>query len=127
MFFNIDCYILAIYDKKIKVRIVDRDILSKFQTNINNLYKNKKRNDVSITHDSTADIYYLNIQKQTKFIVDKNKYHYNTIKELTGCMVNISGQSKYYSFSVENESLGTESYEKNIKRGYSLICNKISL
>jgi hypothetical protein len=47
MFFNIDCYIIAIYEKKIKIRIADKESLEKFIKNINNLYKTKKGNEVT--------------------------------------------------------------------------------
>ena len=41
MFFNIDCYIVNVYEKKIKIHISDEESLLKFQQNIDKLYKTK--------------------------------------------------------------------------------------
>ena len=124
MFFKISCYIQDINEKKIKVKIVDDDDLTKFQNNINNLYKTKKGSELENTHIKDTDkkinnVFYLNIMKRTKF--DIKDFKYDNLKSLIGTNVNISGESKYYSFVINNEF--TE--EKKYKKGYSLVCNKI--
>lgn len=119
MFFNIDCYIMEINEKKIKVRISDTDSLIKFIKNLDNLYKTKKGINVTDKKDieNLKDYFYLNISKKTKFNI--NNFNYNNLKDLIGVNVKISGESRYYSFSIENGD------EKIFKTGYSLVCNKI--
>jgi len=128
MFFKISCYIQDIKEKKIKIKIVDEDDLIKFQNNINKLYKTKIGSELENTHIKTVDddiikkinnIFYLNIMKKTKF--DIKGFKYDNMESLIGTNVFISGESKYYSFIINNEF--TE--EKKYKRGYSLVCNKI--
>lgn len=119
MFFNIDCYIVNIYEKKIKIHITDEESLLKFQKNIEKLYKTKAGSKVTdVKSAENISTFYLNYSKKTKFEI--HNFNYNNIKELIGVNVKISGETKYYSFSVE----GTE--DKPIfKTGYSLVCNKI--
>lgn len=119
MFFNINCYLLEVNEKKIKIRIIDHDSLEKFQRNIDNLYKTKKGMDLTDKKNNERDYYYLNISKKTKFNI-KN-FNYNNLKDLIGVNVVISGETKYYSFSIENEE-----GNRFFKTGYSFICNKIS-
>lgn len=125
MFFNISCYIESIIDNKIKVRIIDINNLLKFQNNINGLYKSKKGSLVSNKHSSECDIFNLKINKKTKF--DLGKLNYSDINNLKGVNVNISGESKYYCFPVEDINNGMCEFTKEKKyiNGYSLICNKI--
>lgn len=122
MFFNIDCYIIDADDKKIKVKIIDKDSLDKFIKNLNNLYKTKTKKGIPEVEkkdfDNIQDKFYLKISKKTKFNI--NNFNYNTLKDLIGTNVKISGESKYYSFTIENNE-----DEKIFKTGYSLICNKI--
>ena len=122
MYFNINCYILDINEKKIKISISDNAVLLKFQNNINNLYKTKSGS--LVTDRKLADcvndinVFYLNINKKTKF--DIIHFDYNNMSELIGVNVNISGESKYYAFNIEDDN------NKVIyKTGYSLVCNKI--
>jgi hypothetical protein len=133
MFFNIDCYIVGVYEKKIKIHITDEESLLKFQTNINNLYKTKS--GLQVTDKKNADgvsTFNLTYNKKTKFYI-KN-FNYDNIKDLVGVNVRISGESKYYSFNtivpnnIENDIYNetSESKCKSIfKSGYSLVCNKI--
>ena len=51
MFFNIDCYIMDVSEKKIKIKIADKDSLEKFITNLDNLYKTKKGKEVTDKRD----------------------------------------------------------------------------
>ena len=119
MFFNIDCYIVNVYEKKIKIHISDDESLLKFKQNIDKLYKTKngsKVTDIKIAEG--VKTFYLNINKKTKF--DIKNFNYDDIKDLIGVNVIISGESKYYSFSID------QSEDKKIfKTGYSLVCNKI--
>ena len=46
MFFNIDCYVMYVSEKKIKIRISDQESLDKFIKNLDNLYKTKKGQEV---------------------------------------------------------------------------------
>jgi hypothetical protein len=110
-----------ITDTKIKVRIVDDDNLLKFQANISGLYKSKRGKLVSNIHNSSSecDIFNLKINKNTKF--DLKRIDYTNLSNLIGISVRISGQSKYYCFSVTDEFTS----EKKYINGYSLNCNKI--
>ncbi len=121
MFFNISCYIEIITETQLKVRIIDADNLLKFQKNINGLYKSKKGESVSNKHNysSECDKFNLKINKKTKF--DLNRLDYPNLNNLVGTNVNISGESKYYCFSIIDEFTD----EKKYINGYSLICNKI--
>ena len=119
MFFNIDCYIVNVYEKKIKIHISDEESLLKFQQNIDKLYKTKIGSKV--TDIKTAEgikTFYLNINKKTKF--DIQNFNYDNIKDLIGVNIIISGESKYYSFSLDQSD-----DNKIYKTGYSLVCNKI--
>ena len=120
MFFNIDCYIMDVSEKKIKIKISDQESLEKFIKNLDNLYKTKKGKDVTDKKDieNLKDYFYLNISKKTKFNI--NNFNYNNLKDLIGVNVKISGESRYYSFSIE----GNEG-DRIFKKGYSLVCNKI--
>ena len=129
MFFNIDCYIMDVSEKKIKIKIADKDSLEKFITNLDNLYKTKKGKEVTDKRDiegikeNLKDCFYLNISKKTKFNI--NNFNYNNLKDLIGVNVKISGESRYYSFSIEsNNNIDGES-NKIFKTGYSLVCNKV--
>ena len=123
MFFNIDCYVMEVSEKKIKIRISDQESLDKFIKNLDNLYKTTKGKEVTDKKDieNLKDYFYLNISKKTKFNI-KN-FNYDNLKDLIGVNVKISGESRYYSFSIES----SEGCENNriFKTGYSLICNKI--
>jgi len=141
MFFNINCYIMDVSEKKIKIRISDQESLEKFIKNLDNLYKTKKGKEVTDKRDieNLKDTFYLNISKKTKFNI--NNFNYNNLKDLIGVNVKISGESRYYSFSIEgngfeniNENINenvnenvSENVETNkiLKTGYSLICNKV--
>lgn len=120
MFFNIDCYIMDVSEKKIKIKISDQESLEKFIKNLDNLYKTKKGKDVTDKKDieNLKDYFYLNISKKTKFNI--NNFNYNNLKDLIGVNVKISGESRFYSFSIE----GNEG-DRIFKTGYSLVCNKI--
>lgn len=129
MFFNIDCYIMDVSEKKIKIKIADKDSLEKFITNLDNLYKTKKgkevtdKRDIESIKENLKDCFYLNISKKTKFNI--NNFNYNNLKDLIGVNVKISGESRYYSFSIEcNNNIDGES-NKIFKTGYSLVCNKV--
>jgi hypothetical protein len=121
MFFNVSGYIVNINDDKLQLRIIDDDDLLKFQTNLNKIYK--INDNININNK----IYKFKINKKTKFII-KN-YTYNSLNELQGIYVTISGYFKYYSFcfnttmvnEINNELEDTKKY----KTGYMNICNKI--
>jgi hypothetical protein len=121
MFFNVSGYIVNINDDKLQLRIIDDDDLLKFQTNLNKIYK--INDNININNK----IYNFKINKKTKFII-KN-YTYNSLNELQGIYVTISGYFKYYSFcfnttmvnEINNELEDTKKY----KTGYMNICNKI--
>jgi len=121
MFFNISGYIININNNKLKLKIIDNEVLTKFQKNINKLYKTT--NEINLEDN----IYSFKINKKTKFII-KN-YNYNNLFELNGVFVNISGYSKYFCFELENNILNEINneieIEKKIKKGYIYICNKI--
>lgn len=121
MFFNVSGYITYISDSTIKIKIIDKDDLIKFQRNINKLYKK------NIDTDNNTNIYNFKINKKTKFII-KN-YTYNNYSELIGIFITISGYSKYYCFSINNNILNEINNEledeKKYKQGYIYICNKI--
>lgn len=121
MFFNISCYIENITENNIKVKIIDSENLLKFQKNINGLYKSKKGESVTNKHScsSECNIFNLKFNKKTKFELDR--FNYTNLNDLIGTNVNISGESKYYFFSILDEFTN----EKKYINGYSLICNKI--
>jgi len=66
MFFNINCYIMDVSEKKIKIRISDQESLEKFIKNLDNLYKTKKGKEVTDKRDieNLKDTFYLNISKK---------------------------------------------------------------
>jgi hypothetical protein len=121
MFFKIQCYIIDIKNNDIWISISNKEELTKFQTNLIKLYKNIEE------FNYNNNIFKLKINKQTKFNIN---FIYNNIKELKGCSVTISGQSKYYCFSyndeILNELTNTFNTIKKIKKGYILAINKIS-
>jgi hypothetical protein len=125
MFFNISCYIENITETYIKIKIIDPEILSKFQKNINGLYKTKKGKLVTNKHSSEIDTFNLKINKKTKF--DLIGFSYSNLNNLIGTNINISGESKYYCFPVSNINNEINDFTEEIKyiNGYSLICNKI--
>ena len=129
MFFNIDCYIMDVSEKKIKIKIADKDSLEKFITNLDNLYKTKKGKEVTDKRDiegikeNLKDCFYLNISKKTKFNI--NTFNYNNLNDLIGVNVRISGESRYYSFSIEGGVGEGGNPNRIFKTGYSLVCNKV--
>ncbi len=120
MFFKLKCYILNIINNDIIISISDKDELNKFQKNLIKLYKNNE------DFDFNNQIYKIKYNNQTKFNIN---FQYNNIKDLKGVSVTISGISKYYCFSYNDEVLDTNTNTfitiKKIKRGYSLFANKI--
>ena len=72
MFFNISCYIENITETKIKVKIIDSEMLLKFQKNINGLYKSKKGNLVTNKHSSECDIF--NLKFNNNCIINYYKF-----------------------------------------------------
>ena len=125
MFFNIDCYVMYVSEKKIKIRISDQESLDKFIKNLDNLYKTKKGQEVTDKKDieNLKDTFYLNISKKTKFNI--NTFNYNNLKDLIGVNVRISGESRYYSFSIEGGVGEGGNPNRIFKTGYSLVCNKV--
>jgi hypothetical protein len=121
MFFKIQCYIIDIKNNDIWISISNKEELTKFQTNLIKLYKNIEE------FNYNNNIFKLKVNKQTKFNIN---FIYNNIKELKGCSVTISGQSKYYCFSyndeILNELTNTFNTIKKIKKGYILVINKIN-
>lgn len=122
MFFNINGYIININNNKIKLKIIDNEILTKFQKNINKLYK--IQNDINLNEN----VYNFTVNKKTKFTIQN--YTYTHLSELIGVCINISGYSKYYCFELQSNSLLNEinnelQEEKKYKKGYAFICNKI--
>ena len=125
MFFNIDCYVMYVSEKKIKIRISDQESLDKFIKNFDNLYKTKKGQEVTDKKDieNLKDTFYLNISKKTKFNI--NTFNYNNLNDLIGVNVRISGESRYYSFSIEGGVGEGGNPNRIFKTGYSLVCNKV--
>ena len=125
MFFNIDCYVMYVSEKKIKIRISDQESLDKFIKNLDNLYKTKKGQEVTDKKDieNLKDTFYLNISKKTKFNI--NTFNYNNLNDLIGVNVRISGESRYYSFSIEGGVGEGGNPNRIFKTGYSLVCNKV--
>jgi len=125
MYFNIDCYIVNVYEKKIKIHIEDEESLLKFKKNIDNLYKTKSGSQVTdIRNTDGISTFSLSYNKKTKF--DIQNFSYNNIKDLIGVNVKISGESKYYSFTTTGTGdIENEDETSMFKNGYSLICNKI--
>lgn len=122
MFFNISGYIIDINQKKIIIRIIDEDLLIKFQKNINKLYK--VENDINLENN----IYTFHINKNTKFII--SNFTYNNLLDLKGIYITLSGYSKYYCFQLNNDNILNEinneiEEQKNYKKGYIYIINKI--
>lgn len=120
MFFKIRCYILNIINNDLIISISDKDELERFQKNLIKLYKNYDE------FDFNNQIYKIKYNNQTKFNIN---FSYNNIKDLKGIYVIISGISKYYCFSYNDEILDTNTNTfiaaKKIKRGFTLIANKI--
>lgn len=120
MFFKIHCHIINITLTDIIVSITNKEELEKFQKNLIRLYKNNEEFDYENT------VFKLKHNKQTKFDI---KFKYNNLKDLKGIHVIISGISKYYCFSYDDEIINqsTNTFEtiKKIKRGYTLIANKV--
>jgi hypothetical protein len=121
MFFNVSGYILKITDDSIQLRITDDDDLTKFQKNLNKMYKT---NDLI---DLDKKKYNFKINKKTKIII-KN-YNYDNLSNLIGIYVTISGYFKYYCFSIISNALNEINNDledtKKYKKGYINICNKI--
>lgn len=122
MFFNISGYIVDINQKKIIVRIIDNDLLIKFQKNINKLYKID--NDINLE----KNIYTFHINKNSKIII--NNFTYNNLFELKGIYITISGYSKYFCFQFNNNNILNDinneiEEHKNYKKGYIYIVNKL--
>lgn len=121
MFFKITCYINYIKDNTINISINDKNELLRFQTNLLKLYKNPDYFDYE---KKTFNIKLLNT---TKYNLN---FTYSSIQSLHGISVVISGSSKYYCFSVDNDEFDEQSnLFKSVKkmiRGYTLYANKIS-
>ena len=120
MFFKIKCYIIDIKNNDLIISITDSEELAKFHKNLIKLYKNQE------DFNKNQDIFKIKYNNQTKFEI---KFNYNNIKDLKGCSVIISGTSKYYCFSYNNEIIDENTnlfkIEKKIKRGFTLLANKI--
>ncbi len=121
MFFKIKCYIIDVKKNEIVISISDKDELTRFHKNLIKLYKNIDDFDFSKT------IFNIKINNFTKFDIN---FNYSTLYDLKGISITISGQSKYYCFSYNDEILdeNTNLFKtiKKIKRGYNLIANKIT-
>jgi hypothetical protein len=121
MFFNVSGYILQITNDSIQLRIIDDDDLTKFQKNLNKMYKTINLIDLD------KKKYNFKINKQTKIII-KN-YNYENLSNLIGIYVTISGYFKYYCFNITSNTLNEINNEledtKKYKKGYINICNKI--
>jgi hypothetical protein len=120
MFFKIKCYINYIKDNTINISINDPNELLRFQKNLIKLYKNPEYFDYEKKKFS------IKILNTTKIQLNTN---YNLISDLHGISVIISGSSKYYCFSVDNEVFDEQTNllktEKKVIRGYTLYANKI--
>lgn len=121
MFFKIICYINYVKDNTINISINDKNELLRFQKNLLKLYKNPDYFDYE---KKTFNIKLLNT---TKYNLN---FAYSSIQSLHGISVVISGSSKYYCFSVDNDEFDEQSNlfksVKKIIRGYTLYANKIS-
>jgi hypothetical protein len=120
MFFKIQCYILDIKNNDMIISITNKDELDKFHKNLIRLYKNPE------DFNFNKQIFKIKYNNNSKFDIN---FKYKNIKDLKGINVCISGQSKYYCFSYNDEIINelTNNLEtiKKIKRGYILIANKI--
>lgn len=120
MFFKIKCYINYIKDNTINVSLNDPNELLRFQKNLIKLYKNPEY------FDYEKQKFSIKILNTTKIQLNTN---YNLISDLHGISVIISGSSKYYCFSVDNEVFDEQTNllktEKKVIRGYTLYANKI--
>jgi hypothetical protein len=92
-------------------------------SDLDNLYKTKKGKEVTDKRDieNLKDTFYLNISKKTKFNI--NNFNYNNLKDLIGVNVKISGESRYYSFSIEGN--GFENINENVSENENVETNKI--
>jgi hypothetical protein len=124
MFFKISGYILNINStkKKILLKINDDDELNRFKNNLIQFKIYSKEYLEKINNTFT-----LKFNNFTKFNI--SKYNYKNISDLNGVYITISGQTKYYCFSIDenkyNEITNNIITEKKIKSGYILLCNNI--
>jgi hypothetical protein len=124
MFFKVSGYILNINStkKKILLKINDDDELNRFKNNLIQFKIYSKEYLEKINNTFT-----LKFNNFTKFNI--SKYNYKNISDLNGVYITISGQTKYYCFSIDenkyNEITNNIITEKKIKSGYILLCNNI--
>jgi hypothetical protein len=124
MFFKVSGYILNINStkKKILLKINDDDELNRFKNNLIQFKIYSKEHLEKINNTFT-----LKFNNFTKFNI--SKYNYKNISDLNGVYITISGQTKYYCFSIDenkyNEITNNIITEKKIKSGYILLCNNI--
>jgi|Laugresu1bdmlbdd_1035124.scaffolds.fasta_scaffold46238_1 hypothetical protein len=120
MFFKIKCYINSIKNNIINISIYDNNELLRFQQNLSKLYKNLDQFDYN---KNNFDLKLLN---STKIQLNTS---YNSINDLHGISVIISGSSKYYCFTIDKEDIDIQTNTfvnvKKIIKGYTLYANKI--
>ena len=120
MFFKIKCYINSIKNNIINISIYDNNELLRFQQNLSKLYKNLDQFDYN---KNNFDLKLLN---STKIQLNTS---YNSINDLHGIPVIISGSSKYYCFTIDKEEIDIQTNTfvnvKKIIKGYTLYANKI--
>jgi hypothetical protein len=120
MFFKIKCYINSIKNNIINISIYDNNELLRFQQNLSKLYKNLDQFDYN---KNNFDLKLLN---STKIQLNTS---YNSINDLHGISVIISGSSKYYCFTIDKEEIDIQTNTfvnvKKIIKGYTLYANKI--
>lgn len=121
MFFKIKCYINSIKNNIINISIYDNNELLRFQQNLSKLYKNLDQFDYN---KNNFDLKLLN---STKIQLNTS---YNSINDLHGISVIISGSSKYYCFTIDKEEIDIQTNTfvnvKKIIKGYTLYANKIT-
>lgn len=121
MFFKFQCYIIDIKNNELIVNIHNKDDLLRFQNNLIKLYK------TSEGFNYEQSIFKIKINKYTKFEIN---FDYSNMQDLKGVNVYISGSSKYYCFSfndeILNEMTNTFITIKKIKKGHTFYANKIS-
>lgn len=121
MFFKINCYINYVKNNTMNISINDESELLRFQKNLLKLYKNPNHFDYQKKN------FNIKLLNTTKFNLS---FAYSSIQNLHGINVVISGLSKYYCFSVDQDEFDEQSNlfkpVKKIIRGYTLYANKIS-
>lgn len=120
MFFKIKCYINSIKNNIINISIYDNNELLRFQQNLSKLYKNPDQ------FDYNKNNFNLKLLNSTKIQLNTS---YNSINDLHGISVIISGSSKYYCFTIDKEEIDIQTNTfvnvKKIIKGYTLYANKI--